>query len=160
MHCGYFPNLHITLNFLTCGGAANFVNKNKTLKLNIKTWNYNADFFSTIHAEFSLFLKRHYFLHSSILLFCQSQLLNSANTLRDCVTGVKVIMECLWSAEKFFLFLLFLILCCENFLRHSCKISMLMTYFTMKSFKLVILLKTLILFASSFTPKAFFHSAE
>ena len=40
-------------------------------------------------------------------------------------------VECLWSAERFVLFKLFLILCCETFLRHS-KISMMMTYFTIK----------------------------
>ena len=38
----------------------------------------------------------------SEVLFCRSQLLNLAYTLR--VTGVKLFMECLWSAEKLVLF--------------------------------------------------------
>ena len=40
-------------------------------------------------------------------LFCRSQLLNLAHTLR--ITGVKLIMECLWTAERFVIFQLFLI---------------------------------------------------
>ena len=43
-------------------------------------------------------------------LFCRSQLLNLAHTPR--VTGVKLIVECLWSAESFVLFKIFLIVCC------------------------------------------------
>ena len=84
-----------------------------------------------------------------LTLFCRSQLLNLAHTLR--ITGVKLSMECLWSAERFVLFQLFLIYS-DIFWRHSCRISLLITYLTMKSFQLVILLQTPILFASSFTP--------
>ena len=39
------------------------------------------------------------FMNPILQVFCQSQLLNLARTLR--ITGVELIMECLWSAEKF-----------------------------------------------------------
>ena len=94
----------------------------------------------------------------NILLFCRSQLLNLAHTRH--VTGVKLIMECLWTAERFAIFKLFLIYFSEIFWRHSFMILMLITYFKRKLFQLVILLQILILFASSFTPKAIFHSGE
>ena len=90
--------------------------------------------------------------------FCRSQLLNLAHTRR--VTGVKLIMECLWTAERFAIFQLFLIYFSEIFWRHSCMILLLITYFKRKLFQFAILLQILILFASSFTPKAIFHSGE
>ena len=51
--------------------------------------------------------------------FCRSQLLNFAHTLR--VTGVKLIMECLWSAEKNVLFQLVFYLIWWNFLETPLK---------------------------------------
>ena len=70
-----------------------------------------------------------------------------AHTL--CLTGVKLIMEYLWSAERFVLFELFFIWYSKIFWWHSCRIFLLITYFTwMKSFQVVILLQTLILIHS------------
>ena len=47
-------------------------------------------------------VSRKYAKHIVLQVFCRSQLLNLAYTLR--VAGVKLFMECLWSAEKLVLF--------------------------------------------------------
>ena len=93
----------------------------------------------------------------NIMLFCRSQLLNLAYTLR--VTGVKLhgvlknlsYFNCFWSNIVKF---------SGDTVVNGCRISLLITFLKRRLFQLVILLQTLILLASSFTPKAIFHCGE